>query len=73
MCLGQGADLHMAQLMLLQLSISCSSKSRLVIPSWFYISGASLPGYSWTKSEGHKKIACVCVCVCVSVCVCVYA
>ena len=30
MCLGQGADLHMAQLMPLPLTISCSSKSRLV-------------------------------------------
>jgi len=40
MCLGQSADLHMAQLMLLPLTISCSSKSRLVIPSWFYLSGA---------------------------------
>ena len=27
MCLGQGADLHMAQMMPLPLSISCSSKS----------------------------------------------
>jgi len=28
MCLGQGADLHMAQLMPLPLTISCSSKCR---------------------------------------------
>ena len=34
MCLGQGADLHMAQLMPLPLTISCSSKSRLVLPFW---------------------------------------
>jgi len=34
MCLGQGADLHMAQLMPEPLTISCSSKSRLVhLPS----------------------------------------
>jgi len=33
LCLGQGADLHMAQLMPLPLTISCSSKSRLVLPS----------------------------------------
>jgi len=39
MCLGQGADLHMAQLMPLPLTLSCSSKSRLVLPSWFYLSG----------------------------------
>ena len=30
------ADLQMAQLMLLPLTISCSSKSRLVLTSWFY-------------------------------------
>jgi len=44
MCLGQGANLHIAQLMSLPLTISCSSKSRLVWPSWFYLSGASSPG-----------------------------
>jgi len=38
-CLGRSADLHMAQLMPLPLNISSSSKSRLVIPSWFYVSG----------------------------------
>jgi len=31
-CLGRGADLHMAQLMPLPLTISCSSESRLVLP-----------------------------------------
>jgi len=30
LCLGQGADLHMAQLMPLPLTISCSSKSQIV-------------------------------------------
>jgi len=43
-CLGQGADLHMAQLMSMPLTISCSSKSRLVLPSWLYLSSTSLPG-----------------------------
>jgi len=43
MCLGQSADLHMAQLMPLPLTISCSSKSRLVLPPWFYLSGAGSP------------------------------
>jgi len=42
-CLGRGADLDMAQLMPLPLTISCSSKSRLVLPTWFYLSGTSLP------------------------------
>jgi len=44
MCMDQDADLHMAQLMALPLTVSCSSKSRLVLPSWFYLSGAGLPG-----------------------------
>jgi len=43
-CLGQGADVHMAQLISLLLTICCSSKSRLVLPSWFYLSGAGSPG-----------------------------
>jgi len=42
-CLGQGADLHMAKLTPLPLIISCSSKSRLVLPSRFYISDAGSP------------------------------
>jgi len=37
-------DLHMAQLMPLPLTVSCSSKSRLVLPSWFYLSGTGLLG-----------------------------
>jgi len=45
LCLGQGADLHMAQLMPLPLiTISYSSKYRLVLPSWFYLSGVSSHG-----------------------------
>jgi len=43
MHLGRGADLHMAQLMPLPLTISCSSKTRLVLPSLFYLSGAGSP------------------------------
>jgi len=31
-CLEQGADLHIAQMMPLLLTILCSSKSRLVLP-----------------------------------------
>jgi len=40
--LERGADLHTAQLMPLPLTISCSSKSRLVLPEWFCFSGAGL-------------------------------
>jgi len=42
--IGQGADLYMAKPMPLPLTISCSSKSRLVLPSRFYLSGAGSPG-----------------------------
>jgi len=42
-CLGRGADLHMAQLMPLPLTVSSSSKSKLVLPSWFYLPGTGLP------------------------------
>jgi len=49
-CLGRGADLHMAQLMPLPLTISCSSKSRLVLSEWFCFSGAGLPRLSWKKA-----------------------
>jgi len=34
-CLAQGADLHVAQLMTPSLTISCSGKSRLVLPFWY--------------------------------------
>ena len=61
MCLGQGADLHMAQLMPLPLTISCSSKSRLVFPSWFYFSGAGSPRLSRTESKRAVKQMCACV------------
>ena len=33
-CLKQGADLHMAQLMPLPLTVSCFSKISLVLPFW---------------------------------------
>jgi len=34
-CLEQGANLHVAQLMPLPLTVSCFSKSRLVVPFWY--------------------------------------
>jgi len=34
-CLERGADLHMAQLMPLPLTVPCFSKSRLVLPFWY--------------------------------------
>jgi len=38
-CLGRGTDLHMAQLIPLPLTVSCSRKSRfvLVLPFWYWL------------------------------------
>jgi len=71
MCLGQCADLHMAQLMPLPLTISCFSKSRFVLSFWCWLTQA-VPD---KIQEGRKMVVCVCVCMracvhaCVSVCV----
>ena len=34
-CLEQGADLHMAQLMPLAITVSCFSKIQIVLPFWY--------------------------------------
>jgi len=36
-CLERGADLHIAQLMPLPLTVSCFSKSKLVLPLWYWL------------------------------------
>jgi len=54
-CLGRGADLHLAQLMPLPLTVSCSVKSRLVLVPAHW----GNPGQS---PEGRKMGMCVCVC-----------
>jgi len=57
-----GADLHMAQCMPLPLTISCCSKSILILPSWkIDLSSAGLPGWSQTKS--NMVVKCVRACV----------
>ena len=60
-CLEQGADLHMAQLMPLPLTVSCSSKIQI----GFTFLVLSHPG-----SPGQRAVKRVCVCVraCVRVC-----
>jgi len=56
MFLGQGADLHKAQLISLPLTVSCSSKAILVLPSWCRL--------TWVVpdkiQEGHKTVVYVC-------------
>ena len=62
-CLEQGADLHMAQLMSLPLTVSCFSK--IQIGFTFLV-----PAHLGSPEKAIKRV-CVCVCVCVRVCVCV--
>ena len=56
-CLGRGADLHMAQMMPLPLIVSCSSKSRLVLPFWYRLTwvvpGAISNSSNFNDPEGH--------------------
>jgi len=53
MCLGQGADLYMAQLMPLPLTLSRSSKSRLVLPPGFTFLVLAHPGSPGQNPRGH--------------------
>jgi len=66
-CLGRGGDLHMAKPMPLPLTVSYSSKSRLVLPFWCRFTRVVPDKFQ----EGRKTVDCVCVCVCVCMCVCV--
>jgi len=54
-CLERGADLHMAQLMPLPLTVSCSVKSRLVLPFWYRLTRVVL--------DKEPLNGCVCVCI----------
>jgi len=63
-CLERDADLHMAQLMPLPLTVSCFSK----IEIGFTFLVLADPG-----SPGKRAVKCVCVCVRASVLACVLA
>jgi len=54
-CLEHGADLHMAQLMLLPLTVSCFSK--IQIGFTFLV-----PAHLGSPGKGAVKPVCVCVC-----------
>jgi len=62
-CLERGADLHMAQLMPLPLTVSFFSE--IQIGFTFLV-----PAYSGSPRKRAVKRVCVCVRVCVRVCVC---
>jgi len=52
----RGADLHMAQLMPLPLTVSCFSKIQMVLPFWYRLTRV--------VPEKGPLNGCVCVCVC---------
>ena len=56
-CLERGADLHMAQLMPLLLTVSCFSKIQIGLPFW----------YRLTRVVPGKGLLNGCVCVCAAV------
>jgi len=55
-CLEQGADLHMAQLMPLPLTVSCFSEIQI---------GLNFLALAHPGSTGKRAVKRVCVCVCV--------
>jgi len=56
-CLGQGVDVHMAQLMTLPLTISCFSKIHI----GFTFLAPAHPGNPGQDPESRKTVVCVCV------------
>ena len=58
-CLERGADLHMAQLMSLPLTVSCFSKIQIGF-TFLVLAHLGSPG-----QRAVKRCVCVCVCVCV--------
>ena len=60
-CLGRGADLHMAQLMPLPLTVSCFSKIQI---------GFTFLVPVYLGSPGKRAVKCVCLCV--RACVCLF-
>ena len=59
-CVEQGADLHMARLLPLSLSVSCFSK---IQTGFTFLVAAHL------GSPGQRAVKCVCACACVRACV----
>ena len=60
-CLERGADLHMAQLMPLPITVSCFSKIEI---GFTFLVPAHL------GSPGKRAVKRVCVCACMRACVC---
>jgi len=64
-CAERGADMHMAQLKLLPLTVSCLSKIQI----GFFL----VPAHLGNPGQRAVKRVCVSLSVCVCVCVCVFA
>ena len=62
-CLERDADVHMAQLMPLPLTVSCFSKILIVFFPFWYRPTREVP-------EKGPLNGCVCACACVRVCAC---
>jgi len=60
MCLGQGADLHMAQLLPLPLQYIWIGFTFLILPFWCWLTQI----VSDKIQEGRKMVVCVCVHAC---------
>ena len=60
MCLDQGANLHMAQLMPLPLTVSCSSKSGLVLPFWYRLTRVVLDKVKGAVKRFQQQSGIVC-------------
>jgi len=58
-CLELGADLHLAQLMQLPLTVSCFSKIQIGSTFWYRL--------TWVVPE-KRAVKWICVCVCVRAC-----
>jgi len=69
-CMERDADLHMAQLMPLPLTVSCFSKIQIGF-TFLVPAHPGSPGKRAVKRVCGVCV-CVCVCACVRVCVCVY-
>ena len=65
-CLERGADLDMAQLMSLPLTVSCFSKIQIDFTYFTFL----VPAHLGSPGKGPLNV-CVCVCACVRVRVCV--
>ena len=61
-CLELGADLHMAQLMPVPLTVSCFSEIQIGI-------AFLVPAHPGSPGKRALKRVCACVCVCVRACV----